>query len=199
MECNVTMSIFGFAYYAALNDATMQAAYMGDKKNIAKNDKVRDIVREYIDAIINGEDPSFDNTAEAVKKAIHDEKFRFGNIQKLINMTVKYIYLGAYSNKDFHDRFKKCHCPMDRIMIKKVKQDYLEYCGGNDKEELLQIKIGEDKTSTDWSKVSWSRIDFNGENERSKSVYDNFQKMVRLIAEKKGISPIEYDFCEWGK
>lgn len=197
MEKNIEETIFDFAYNAALNDATLRSAYIGEKDNIVDIAEARDVVKSYIDSILDGDEPNFYHAAEELCKVINNTEFRFGNAQKLINMTVKYIYIGAYTNKEYREKFKNCHCPMDSVMIRKVKMDYLNFNGNNTKDGLLQISVGEGKTSTDWSKVAWSKIDFCGENQRSIKIYENFQEMVKLISEKRGISPIEYDFYEW--
>lgn len=69
-------------------------------------------------------DASFLATAENVINAFagygdDDSSFGFGNAQKLINMTAKYIALGFYMD-DCRENFQYCHCPMDGIMVEKV-------------------------------------------------------------------------------
>lgn len=69
-------------------------------------------------------DASFLATAENVINAFagygdDDSSFGFGNAQKLINMTAKYIALGIYMD-DCREGFQYCHCPMDGIMVDKV-------------------------------------------------------------------------------
>ena len=69
-------------------------------------------------------DTSFLATAENVINAFagygdDDSSFGFGNAQKLINMTAKYIALGIYMD-DCREDFQYCHCPMDGIMVDKV-------------------------------------------------------------------------------
>ena len=69
-------------------------------------------------------DASFLATAENVINAFagygdYDSSFGFGNAQKLINMTAKYIALGIYMD-DCREGFQYCHCPMDGIMVDKV-------------------------------------------------------------------------------
>lgn len=69
-------------------------------------------------------DASFLATAENVINAFagygdDDSSSGFGNAQKLINMTAKYIALGIYMD-DCREDFQYCHCPMDGIMVDKV-------------------------------------------------------------------------------
>lgn len=51
MDTNINAAIFDFAYNAALNDATLQKAYSGKKKDIESNQNARKIVKAYIDAV----------------------------------------------------------------------------------------------------------------------------------------------------
>lgn len=69
-------------------------------------------------------DASFLATAENVINAFEgygddDSSSGFGNAQKLINMTAKYIALGIYMD-DCREDFQYCHYPMDGIMVDKV-------------------------------------------------------------------------------
>lgn len=52
----------------------------------------------------------------------NEEKFTFGNVQKLVNMTAKYMFLSAYENENKRVLFKHCHCPMDGIMIRAIRK-----------------------------------------------------------------------------
>lgn len=89
-------------------------------------------VRDYINRLRVDEgyelreqhDASFFATAENVINAFagygdDDSSFGFGNAQKLINMTAKYIALGICMD-DCREDFQYCHCPMDGIMVDKV-------------------------------------------------------------------------------
>ena len=195
--------MFNFAYHEALTDATGQKAYEGEKSVIENNEKAKSVVRAYIDSLLdeNTIPISFSETTQSVAKAIKDENFTFGNIQKLINMTVKYIYLGCYSNPELRKKFERCDCPMDSVMIRKVfkefKENYVDKHKGDEK--FIIIPYGNGKKGYDKSKISWSKIvaDKN-DNITSRTIYDNYQKMARIIAEDKGIYPIELDYVLWG-
>lgn len=201
MKQEIMERIFDFAYNEALNDATLQKAYEGSKKTIEDNVKARSVVNTYINQILEGANPDFWEAAKNVGACIPDTNFTFGNIQKLINMTVKYMFIACYANKGLRENFKDCHCPMDGIMIATVKEKYLNYLesnGNNKKDKLLQIPIGNGKTSIDISKIRWSKLSFeDSDSETSNIIYRNFQEMVSILAKKKNVFPIEYDFLLW--
>lgn len=103
---------FIFAYNEALRDATQMRAFKGEKKYLTGCTDARKTVKRYIDSVIDGTYPSFEETANCVMKQFNEyirnsrknEKalpvFSFENAQKLINMTVKYIYLSGYIKSD---------------------------------------------------------------------------------------------------
>ncbi len=204
---NIKDKIFDFAYELAFRDATMRKAYQPqqelkemdsdayEKANIRK--KARDIVKEYVDGVVAGKFPDFYETAQKVNKCVADPEFRFGNIQKLLNMTIKYIYIGYYTNPEIRSNFKKCHCPMDGIMLAKVVNDYNEL--ENKNEEYLKYEVEEGKYSRAFSEISWSNIEFDDglKNKYSRKIYDNYQEMVKILAKRKGLIPIEYNYDEW--
>lgn len=203
--------IFDFAYELAFRDATMRGAYQlqQENKKVSSNayekakenirEKARDVVKEYVDGIVAGEYPDFNETAQKLNKCVADPGFRFGNIQKLLNMTIKYIYMGYYTNPEIKSNFKECHCPMDGNMLSKVVNAYKKL--ENKNEEYLKYEISEGKYSRAFSEISWSKIEFDDglKNKYSKKIYDNYQEMVKALAKEKGLIPIEYDFDEWNK
>ncbi len=205
---NINDQIFDFIYTIAMRDATQQKAYelktaeLTDeqkksdeykKELLLKNYEAKRIVREYIDDIIAGNNPCFyavEGKLERSFEAFVEEhkdyltKFTFGNCQKLINMTVKYFYIVVYPNPTISAHFNKCHCPMDNVMINTAITE-LKKSGGT----LANFNT----TSADLRK-SWSRIDRNDHVQ-----YDLFQAIVRYLACKQGVTPIEYDYLMWNK
>ena len=123
------------------------------------------------------------------KRPESNQEFTFGNTQKLINMTVKYIYISAYVQRceEFRNLFADCHCPLDRRMAAVVGKEFDE----TDDEAAQVIK---EESSDIYKKINkditWSKVD--------KETYNCYQQMVRLLAEKKNLIPIEYDFVKWG-
>lgn len=185
--------IFSFAYGAGLNDATAQKAYPGEsKKFLRKNHAAKDIVKVYIDRILNGENPDFYDVAERLRDSFNkcEEKngceilFSFGNAQKLINITVKFMYLAAYSNyAPMRSRFQNCHCPLDRKMGARVKREICKIPEAELPKDIREIK---DRGSWKGFDGTWSKID--------EKDYKDYQAVVRYLAAKENLIPLEYDF-----
>lgn len=216
-QVSIDDEIFNFVYEMAMRDTTMMKAYQGDKKAPKECEGAKEIVREYIDSLIKGERWDFYGIEGQYEKAINSElkkrgtePFTFGNCQKVINMTVKYIFIATYANKELRKNFEKCHCPMDSIMIdavigklkKMINKGELEYDGTkcenvndflkviNDKREL---KI--DNPNITYLRGSWSNIKKGGETIPPQ--YALFQEVVKYLADKRGVHPIEYDYVVW--
>lgn len=197
--------IFDFIYTIAMRDATLQKAYeligyktsKGAKKpddykkeELLQNSTAKDIIREYIDNIIAGNNPNFYDVEKDVEKSFDSfikgkkylSSFTFGNCQKLINMTVKYFYIVTYSDPTIRSHFNDCHCPMDNVMINMAIKE-LNKSGKT---------LANFNTTNANLRKSWSRIV-----QENKSQYDAFQEIVKYLAKQKGVSPIEYDYLMW--
>lgn len=201
MEDNKTMQdyLFDFAYGEALRDAINQQAFKGEKNYLYDCKEGKAAVRKYIDDILKGEHPSFEDAEKNTEKIFNDyiksqrpesnQRFTFGNTQKLINMTVKYIFISAYaqSYEEFRKLFSDCHCPLDRLMAGMVREEFDKA----DDEAAQRIKK---QLSDNYKRINkdmtWSNIDVE--------TYNCYQQMVRLLAEKEKLIPIEYDFVKWG-
>ncbi len=192
-------AIFIFAYNEALDDATRQRAFLGKKDEVKQNKKARDLVKKYIDAMITGTHLNFYETAQKVETAIGIKDFTFGNVQKLVNMTVKYFFISCYCDIRLRSAFDQAHCPMDREMKDTVFASYKEAVEKENAPQELMIFVNEKgKESMAWPSLSWSGItreyvDLYPEN----NAYARFQAMVTYLAGKKGLSPIEYDYLKW--
>lgn len=201
--------LFAYAYGSALHDAVNQQAFQGKKKPLRNNQKAQNIAKEYIDAILAGSNPDFYETAEKIEdsfaefvSANYDEiatfqedangdsiipQFRFGNAQKLINMTVKNMYLLAYADENLRDKFYRCHSPMDNRIVDLMRKELTRLKTEGDKEATALLDQWRDCGNTGWSRIEST--------DREK--YEKFQVIIRFLAEKDGISPIEYDFKMW--
>ena len=207
MDEKVKSSVFDFSFGGALRDAILRKAFDGHKQKLIESGQmlaVQLLVRGYIDNLLAGhykEEESHTNAYRELTKTIRkiltpvfNTSFVFGNIQKLVNMTAKYIYVACYANENIRDCFKYCHCPMDSVMIQTVKTDYEKDLGR--------------KKNVKWNDVRWSKIDGDlasatssttGTNklEESIDVYIQFQEMVKELSDSHKIYPIEYDFLNW--
>lgn len=204
----VNDKIFDFIYTIAMRDATLQKAYELKKDGLTdeqkksneykkelllKNEAAKSIVRGYIDDIIAGNNPCFYAVEEKLERSFDEfveehklylTKFTFGNCQKLINMTVKYFYIVTYSDPTIptiRSHFNDCHCPMDNVMIKAIKNELKK-----DNKSLKDFGVKNDDLKS-WSKIVNSNT----------SQYDAFQEIVKYLAQKQGVSPIEYDYLMW--
>lgn len=200
-EVSIDNRIFDFVYDMAFNDATLRSAFPRGKisesvyhkrKNDIKNDcKVH--VKEYIDAIFDGGKPCLNNYIDRTKLICINNHFSFGNVQKLFNMTAKYMFISCYNNNEVREKFEKCHCPMDSIMInhiystikeKNIGDKYLPYNGA--------------KSVSAWSEIAWSKIKWDvNDGKEGKIVYDRFQAIIEELATINNCLPLEYDYYVW--
>lgn len=190
-ENKVDDAIFDFVYELALRDATMRKAFSGNREWLRKSEegnKAKQIVKNYINSVIEDGVPNFKNTVEDVWKALKNENgnhvFTFGNCQKLVNMTVKYMFITAYKNDEQREKFKDCHCPMDGIMIKRVVELALDNPNLLNYNDVKKIKD-----------CSWSRLEF--QDGQMPQEYVIFQNAIKVLA--RDISPIEFDYIQWQK
>ena len=135
MVYNIDDKIFDFCFDIALHDATLQAAYNDTLDSLDLIYKfLKDSTKNYIKTILDT-NISIDTkiTSDIIRDINNSEKikvfncnrketkqFKYGNIQKLINMTAKYMYITSYKNIEIKNRFYMCDCPIDSIISKKI-------------------------------------------------------------------------------
>ncbi len=204
-------NVFEFAYFMALRDATSRRAFDSKNKNLLRKCNAKEIVRNYIDEIFAGKAPEFDDVVKSVedafrcfinaKKETFSADFTFGNAQKLINMTAKYMFIATYHMTDARNLFKKCHCPLDnRIvenLISEIKSSKNEIgIDETEVEEIAKEYQNENVKEMKWTtilKQSWSKM---GTDKNDKSQYYFFQELVHIIAERNDppLIPLEVDY-----
>lgn len=94
-EFNIRKEFFNFIYIAAVRDAVLQKAYIGERTWIKDVEEAKEAVHRYIDMILNnrfadqvGHDRVYKQTALVVCDAINKNKkaansgFSFGNVKK---------------------------------------------------------------------------------------------------------------------
>ena len=184
--------IFDFIYDMALTDATRRTK-AGLKEKIRNNDEVKRKVRDYAESVVSGKNPVHcEDVIEEIEKILEKKEitgFWFGNIQKLINMTMKYLYIRYYDDQNKQKNFECCDAPMDSIMRDRVKSYYKEKGWG--------------KTGFD-SETAWSKIGMDENNKKYKREnYRNYQKAVDRIIEEEyketgqKWNKIEFDYRFW--
>ena len=203
----VREKIFDFAYQMAMRDATLQKAYydeekINDKKHLLDCKKAKRIVKEYIDCILTGNNtPDFFIKEKEVEDAFSEDlgndypDFTFGNTQKLINMTAKYMFISCYNEPSLFERFAKCHCPMDskmvEIVIKQVDTPEAERYVLDISKRYIQSD-SEKKTWRAYLRKPWSNISAEDHNQ-----YLFFQEIVSYLGRKCGFTPLEFDYFYW--
>lgn len=189
---DVNDKIFDFAYMMAFRDATMRKAFPkredeeADDFRVRKNkikDYLKPTVQNYIDAIMNSDKQERPDPFVVIKSIcdlenIEQEGFTFGNAQKLVNMTAKYMFLSAYGDPVKRAKFESCHCPMDSVMMNRLQEKHGEY---NLKWEPFKKK--------------WSRLEIK--DDESLAEYNRFQSYIGKIAKQLDIYPLEVDFKLW--
>lgn len=193
--------IFSFAYEFALRDATLQKAYTGSLATLRQNTDAKQVLKAYINTVFdrNADEDLFWETARRVEHSFsaflgeQQPRFTFGNTQKLINMTTKYMFIACYRNGDLRQAFAFCHCPMDQIMVGKViKELERVYAESSSIEERQQIR---QLMSRGWKRLlqsPWSKMESGNVDQ-----YVLYQRIVRFLSTREGLSPLEYDFLVW--
>ena len=178
---NMDDAIFDFAFSMALGDATRRVAEDSDKD--LGNDNVKNEVKKYVDTIIKGsKGVNFDSTVNNIQE--FNQGFTFGKIQKLINMTMKYLYIKYYDNSEVRERYSQCYAPLDRLMRDFVYESYIYLNLGG--------RPGFKKT------IVWSKMTDNTD-------YSSFQTAIYEIMnyvdpkQEKIHNKIEFDFMFWEK
>lgn len=174
---------FDFIYNEALNDSTRRTDAASIKNEILKYDTAKDVVYNYAQRVIEGKMPDFYEYEEKFENELSKAGitgFTFGNIQKLINMTMKHLYINYYDK--IRENFECCHAPMDSRMIEIVGKMYRKMTG-----RYLGI-----------SECAWSTIQRGNSGMNSLKSYAKYQDAIDSIVKEK-MYRIEFDFYMWCK
>ena len=197
--------MFNFAYSLSFKDATIRKAFSKKQDEEYKDfhsikcslkEGLYDDVKTYISYIFDGKanlgtcDEFIIKTCTEAERI--DDSFSYGNAQKLINMTAKYMYLSCYENSNLRDLFKYCHCPMDSIMLKYVVNNCSNtetfYLGGKERKM--------------WNSFSWSSLTLSDvKSAKQKGLMDPhhaFQSMVNGM-KSDNMNSIEFDYCYYNQ
>jgi len=207
-DVDVQNRIFDFCYMNALRDATLQLAFSGKTKDIAESEDVKELVKEYARSLAGITKPIQDdnyiyNLIDLITNMApqsHDKEnrivmFKYGNAQKLVNMTAKYLFIRNYSKMEYIELFKKCHCPMDSLIIKAMKKDIKIRSDLDKSIKAIYDGIYDKENTNTWREyldLPWSLC--------SEERYRFFQTVINKIIENKynnEISPLEYDYLMW--
>lgn len=127
---SIDNAIFDFCYELALRDATIQGAFLGKLDELRNNEEMKYKVNDFICHILCNDSDDFvintiDDICDLMKeynnsKTERQYQFKLGNVQKLVNMTAKYMFISTCNNPDLRESFKNCHCPLDSTIAKLI-------------------------------------------------------------------------------
>ena len=214
--------------WQAHSDENREEALAPLRENIKK--LLRNYIGKILDENVKPEDvPDFYEVADKIQRAANEfvkeasmkvppkegeqadgklAVFTFGNTQKLINMTVKYMFIATYDRPELRERFKQCHCPMDSIMLDQVAKR-VGVVETESKQKEFATKFVKVVKHRDGSKehkikdISWSTLEWKSSGKGTETGAPNeyllFQAAIKELAEEKSLNPIEYDFFAWGQ
>ena len=190
-DITIDENVFSFIYGMAVNDAMNRGADIkpDDKGKLLDSESIKAIVKEYAEAIINDKEIKFEEAVEQIINANKGEDIvsclYYGKIQKLINMTMKYLYIKYYDDPIVSKRFDKCYAPMDSIMLSFVFESYYIVKGE-------KRKKGSDRIFDKY--ISWS-----SSNSSVKETFHKYQEAIEYIIKELGldINHIVFDVLYW--
>lgn len=198
MSDNIQDKIFNLCYEMALRDATLRCAYEGRLDDLRKGDDMKTVVKNYVHLIKDHPDcvDVYSVIVEVTNKAPKSKnksgkvvEFSYGNAQKLVNMTAKYLYIATYFNDDYKDKFKNCHCPMDSLIVESLIKNILDKQKGSQALALYkQITKRDNKAWITYLRTPWSKM--------TVEQYKYFQVLVNMI-KKNDEDALEYDYSHW--
>ena len=183
---SIREDMFAFVFQMAIGDATRRVAFEEEKERLAE---CKDIVKKYAETVINeGKAQNISSLALDIRRVCG--KVSFGKIQKMVNMTMKYLYIKFYDEPDWFTHFEACDAPMDSLMRDFVYESY-KYLGLGKKPGFIKG-------------CAWSQLN-EGDKENPVEYYYAFQKAIdEIIAYVNGNrklikNKIEFDYMFWDK
>lgn len=120
------------------------------------------------------------------------KKMYYGQAQKWLNMTLKYMWLTGIWDKEFYteDLLSKLYIPIDSYIIeavwenKKIELPIRNNCKRTGKYSAEKVK-------------AWSKWDGSKNNSEYNSEYDKFQETLKQELNNEGTIPILWENNEW--
>jgi hypothetical protein len=162
----------------------------GVKKKI-HSQQIQDKMKDYLDNILMGNEPSFEEITKDISNILSDPLFTFGNAQKFVSMFVNYAYIMTYNNPTLGNNFNYHPAPMDRQMrdhvCDRIKTDI------NVQNEFKQNGIDYNAKIKVLKACAWSNLE-----KCTDPTFTEFQDCLKLFAKLDNInSPLEYDYLHW--
>ena len=148
---------------------------LSEENRLKLRKKVKNDFKTEIDNLTSKIQGDFDKWHEQLCKKIIDEykkskiQLSYGQAQKWVNMTIKYLYILEVEGYTFDSIFEDLHIPIDNYVFDAVKKE-------------LGIKRPAD---------AWSKLD--------KKEYLKYQEDIREELRKKNSSPLIWEFENWLK
>lgn len=148
---------------------------LSEENRLKLRKKVKDDFKTEIDNLTSKIQGDFDKWHEQLCKKIIDEykkskiQLSYGQAQKWVNMTIKYLYILEVEGYTFDSIFEDLHIPIDNYVFDAVEKE-------------LGIKRPAD---------AWSKLD--------KKEYLKYQEDIREELRKKNSSPLIWEFENWLK
>ena len=128
--------------------------------------KSRDVTEKLYAVISNASVIKSQNLLNSLTQEFEDVEF--GAIQKLVNMTLKYLIIANEYEADFNIIIdeKECHCPVDSIILKKIKEHHK-----SKPEHTPWTKMQEDEYQTVQNEIR-DILDFKGYSKEGNIFFD---------------------------
>lgn len=192
----------------AYKDATLMGAYNVNYSNDKKSNRIKKLINAINDRSIKKQ--SFKKWHDETCNNLVDEQFTYGNAQKFLNMTIKYLFiiysiLIEYNPKcsfvDFYERkymkdYSKFQIPVDNNILEAAWN--LEKEHGAHKEKMIKFPIKEGYCKTKYGKYNTEKI--IPWSSWKKNSYNTFhQSITEFIAVnlKKYKAPLDWEFDAW--
>lgn len=191
----IDAKIFEFAFELAVRDITELGRFSGFSGVITQNDKMKKVLKKYIDDLLNFnvDENSFWEVANCCKdiskeKSFYGFELEFWHIQNLINRTAQYMYVISYRNQAVRKSFALCHCPMDTKIIERTIDELKNINDSSDDKEIKdKVSFYLSKDNLKLLKKPITHLSFADVKQ-----YELFQDVVSFLSEQKEITAMEY-------
>ncbi len=141
-----------------------------EKRIILKSDILRDLTAQVYSKKYN--------PREIINRYNNVQSLTLGQSQKVVNMFFKYLY--TFSDLEFikPKYFSNCDCPIDSIIINKIKEKQNQY---------KDITLLKDRVKYKQTTYAWSKLDN----------YDCYCQLQELIEKLSPTTKLDFDFDEW--
>lgn len=175
---------------------------LNKNKELDFDDKHKDICNKIIKEAENWKNQNEESIWE--KDTADDKNIYYGQAQKWLNMTLKYMWLTGIWESEFNtgDLLSELHVPVDSYIIEAVWKNTnipspIRKGANRDKD----YKHPADKVKA-WSKWEGAQEDSDHEKSQENSEYENvsyeaFQKGLKQELKKEGMIPILWENSKW--